>query len=931
MKIVFINHSAGAQSAIRSYGTALSSLGHDVDVFSKTSGPEVAGKIVFKPLDSAPSPSAPPADLVICTGTFDPPATPARLRIAWIFETVGDAGDLSDHLYDFDAFAFVSDWLRKKFIQMYGIEQERTLLMPIPIEPIVGSTEKKPYFACEGLAPEVWRSILEKWPTAQLRVHEPVSHELRDLSGVVSVSASDWTGCLQESAFFLQVEETTVVESEALLSACAAGCIPIINDFGSQSTYFDTCLISNKTLIDQVVSTADQNMKLYTESSTQFQEQSNAIRTFFTKSRNVERLVAEFISSVQYAMDLRGYMIQRYLLAEQAFQENNYEKLHTYLENMIPFFTDKVAVYKYYLWLGVSSFHKKAYHSAVHYFEKAHTFSPDFQLCVNLILSYEKLNKKEKILYWCEQSLRFKVDIDILQKIFELTRNESYQVQQKWSGYIYSLWNNNPEHKDWMSFHLSHGTLLSNTEFLIMQHETGIARIKKMIENMFEYAGTNHIDLTKKCGFRTTLEKLFGNLLLNSNYYETHNPTLFSHASLYKNKLPQLDLERPAPLFVKIERGSRPLRIGFLSGDLMNHPVGYMLNGILEHMDKSRFETHVFSTTNRIKDSLPIQQRMRRNAFLYYDCVDMTIGQMVNTIVEADIDVLIEMTGHTTNNEKLLEVAYHKPARVLANYFAYPNTYGIAAYDYKIGDEHVFPKGLEQYYVESFCKIDGGFHTYKPIVDLSVNKKPHTGIVFGCTNNPRKYRPEWIKAVAQILSQVPDSRIKMRYFKLDDPSICDVYYREFEKHGINRSRVDLGVGEHISGYFSSYADMDICLDPFPYNGGTINIETLYAGLPYVTLLGKNYVSRVGASILHQVGHPELIAKSVDEYVAFAVALAKDAPRLQAYKDTIRDDMMKSTLGDNAAFTRRFEDACVWMLEQKKWFTSGSAPTLTIIE
>jgi predicted O-linked N-acetylglucosamine transferase (SPINDLY family) len=112
--------------------------------------------------------------------------------------------------------------------------------------------------------------------------------------------------------------------------------------------------------------------------------------------------------------------------------------------------------------------------------------------------------------------------------------------------------------------------------------------------------------------------------------------------------------------------------------------------------------------------------------------------------------------------------------------------------------------------------------------------------------------------------------------------------------------------------------MDICLDPYPYNGGTINIETLYASLPYVTLLGTSYVSRVGASILHQVGHPELIVRTEEQYVQMAIDLAKDSERIKMYKTTLRADMMKSTLGDNAAFAREFERGITWMLEDKKW-------------
>jgi predicted O-linked N-acetylglucosamine transferase (SPINDLY family) len=292
------------------------------------------------------------------------------------------------------------------------------------------------------------------------------------------------------------------------------------------------------------------------------------------------------------------------------------------------------------------------------------------------------------------------------------------------------------------------------------------------------------------------------------------------------------------------------------------------------------------------------------------------VVQIKDAILADDLDLLIEMTGHTSTGTNLLNVIRYKPARVIAQYFAFPNTYGISEVDFKIGDKHVFPVGLEKYYVEDFCKLKGGLHTYHPIQPVLVPKTPHKGIIFGCTNNPKKYRPAWIKRVAAILKRVPDSTLKCRYINLNDPSLKEYYWKEFEKHGIARERIDLDACSNYASYFPAYADMDICLDPFPYNGGTINIETLYAGLPYITLLGTSYVSRVGASILHQVGHPELIAKTEEAYVEYAVALAGDKDRLDAYKATIRDDMMKSTLGDNAAFAREFERGCEWMLKEK---------------
>jgi predicted O-linked N-acetylglucosamine transferase (SPINDLY family) len=327
-----------------------------------------------------------------------------------------------------------------------------------------------------------------------------------------------------------------------------------------------------------------------------------------------------------------------------------------------------------------------------------------------------------------------------------------------------------------------------------------------------------------------------------------------------------------------------------------------------------------------------MQQRLIEDAKEFINIEKKSVQDMKNSIIEKDIDLLIEMCGHTSNGSDLLNVLRHKPARVIAQYFAFPNTYGLPEIDYKIGDDIVFPFGLDRYYNEKFCKVKNGFHTYNPIMPIKVNKKEHEGIVFGCTNNPKKYRPDWIKCVSQILKQVENSKLVLRYFGLEDPSIQEFYWKEFEKHGIERKRIDMDIGASLLKYFESYSNMDICLDPFPYNGGTINIEILYAGLPYVTLLGASYVSRVGASILTQVGHPELIAKTQEQYVNMAVGLAKDSERLKKYKETLREDFDKSTLGDNKAFTQNFEDSVMWMLrDSEKIPTEFKFPEVEAVE
>ena len=957
----------GTQSAICYYAETLAAQGHETIVYLQngTADSQVRG-VFFKPLDSLVSPAAPKeiADVaVFCSGVSKASKRilkdrlVAGLTVCWIPHNTNERAvdDLPGCLYTFDVFAFVSDWQRRKYIELYGIEVGRTILMLNGVSPSflgeIDAAAKKPIFMyttqpCRGLevVAAAWPRIAESWPEAELHTYssrklyghadapeaEALLDQLRELPRVVvkdPVGQTELAARSKEAAFFAYPANVNETGCIVLMEAGASGCLPIVSDLGVLGTYYDTCLTFNDSLVDQFVAQANTYMELYTNNKERFVSQSERIASYYQQTRNYVYVVEQFIEEIVRIQDLKKKSKERFALAQAAFTAGEYNKTHLYLENMTPFFSTDEYIHLYFLWLGISHFYKGSYNNAVTYFERSHKYGNSLQLCVNLILSYEKLNNADKVLYWCEEALKFKFDVKIVHKVLDIVQKRPYFDRCKWGRYLVSLWNDDIQNGDWLSLFLSHGNMVIGDYTLVMKHEEGMELNMNLISKALAHSLLYKTDLSKPCVMRGNLEKLFSNLFLNMNYYETHNPKLWSYIEYYMKNLPTLEIEKK-PRFEKIARNSRKLRIGFLTGDLVYHPVSYILNGIVTHFDKSRFETHIFSTTPVKADVPRIQTRIRNDATAYYDLESKSMREIVDVIAAADIDVLIEMTGHTSNAGNLLNVARHKPARVLANYFAYPNTYGVKEYDYKIGDKHVFPMGLDQYYTESFCKIEGGFHTYKPIIDLEVNKLPHKGIVFGCTNNPKKYRPAWIKAVSRILKEVPDSRLKMRYFNLEDPSIREFYWKEFERNGVERERIDLDLGRSLESYFESYADMDICLDPFPYNGGTINIETLYAGIPYVTLIGNNYVSRVGASILHQVGHPELIAKNEDAYIRLAVELACDATRLQTYKETLREDMMKSTLGDNVAFTRRFEDACVWMLDEKKWFTN-TKPTLLI--
>jgi predicted O-linked N-acetylglucosamine transferase (SPINDLY family) len=868
----------------------------------------------------------------------------ANLTICWIPHNTNEVAinDLSELIYDFDMFAFVSEWQRKKFVDVYGIDVLKTMIMLNGISPgFQGDfdiTNKKPHFIYisqpdRGLSilADNWAKVVEKCPTAELHTYSSrklyggldseemlvLFDKLRSLPNAFvhdPVGQSKLVDVCREASFFAYPTNFYETGCITLTEACAGGCLPIVSDLGALGTYFDNCLHYDSTIGDQFVERACEYMDMFENNKEKFYATSERIANYYQEERDYKKLAEFFVSEVDKHLVEKAHSVKCFKEAQKNFSDGKYHEARLQLDNMIPFFEHHSYIYSFYLWRGVCNFYQKAYHNAVIFFEKASKYGNDLQLCVNMILTYEALKDDDNVVKWCEKALEFKFDMKIIFKILNLVQKKPYFVRSKWGKYLLSLWNDDIHSNEWMSLFLSHGNMVASDYTLTMKHNEGVELLSNLITKGLAFLILNKMDIEDSSLMRKNIEKLFSNVFLNLNYYETKNSEYYRFIRWYMDAIPTLKHVKK-PLFTKVN-GCRKIRVGFLTGDLVYHPVSYILNGIVENFDKNKFEVHTFSTTEKKEDN-SLQNKIRKYSDYFYDLNDKDSDQVAQTIIEKDIDVLIEMTGHTSNGSELTNVLRYKPARVVANYFAFPNSYGIAEVDYKIGDNIVFPKGLDKFYVEKFCKIENGFHTYKPILDVVVNKKEHSGIVFGCTNNPKKYRPEWIKCVSKILKEVEGSKLKMRYFNLDDPSIQEFYFKEFEKHGIERSRIDLGLGESLQSYFNSYADMDICLDPFPYNGGTINIEILYVGLPYITLLGNSYVSRVGASILTQIGHPELIAKSMDEYVKLTVDLANDKERLAKYKETLRADMEKSTLGDNKAFTRNFENGILWMLKDSK--------------
>ena len=350
------------------------------------------------------------------------------------------------------------------------------------------------------------------------------------------------------------------------------------------------------------------------------------------------------------------------------------------------------------------------------------------------------------------------------------------------------------------------------------------------------------------------------------------------------------------------------LRIGYVSPDFREHSVSYFFLPLLLAHDRNEVEVFCYADVRR-PDGMTA--RISKLADHYRSIVGLTDDHVAEQIHKDRIDILIDLAGHTGNNRLL--VFARKPAPVQVTWLGYPDTTGLPVMDYRLTDEIADPEGKsEKYHSETLVRMKNGFLCYAPpdgAPDISSLPALQTGhITFGSFNNLPKVNEKVIEIWSNILNQVPYSSLLLKSKQFADESTKQHYMNLFLQNQIAPDRIRmLSRTESVLEHLALYNRVDIGLDPFPYNGTTTTCEALWMGVPVVTLRGDRHSSRVGASILTRVGLRELITASGDEYVAGAVALARDLDRLRELRAGMRERMMESPLCDSISFARSVED------------------------
>ena len=365
------------------------------------------------------------------------------------------------------------------------------------------------------------------------------------------------------------------------------------------------------------------------------------------------------------------------------------------------------------------------------------------------------------------------------------------------------------------------------------------------------------------------------------------------------------------------------IRLAYISADFRNHAVAHLTAGLFENHDRSRFEITGISIGHSQESTI---RRRLENAFEHFIEVESrTDAEIANLLREHEIDIAIDLMGHTQHSR--LGILAHRPAPIQVHYIGYAGTLGTNYIDYIIADSIVIPDEHRPFYSEQVVWLPDSYlaSDNKRVISAGNPARqecglPETGLVFCSFNNAYKIASTMFQLWMRLLRAVPNSVL---WLSQSDPIAMNNLYREAERHGVSAQRLVFApkVAE-ISDHLARQRQADLFLDTLPYNAHTTASDALWAGLPVLTCLGETFAGRVAASLLRAVGLPELVTTSLEEYEALALKFAREPAFLASIKAKLAHNRSAYPLFDTVRFTRHIEAAYTTMWER---YQSGVPP------
>lgn len=355
------------------------------------------------------------------------------------------------------------------------------------------------------------------------------------------------------------------------------------------------------------------------------------------------------------------------------------------------------------------------------------------------------------------------------------------------------------------------------------------------------------------------------------------------------------------------ERGSK-LRVGYVSPDLLRHPVGYLMEGLLAHHDRERFEIRVYSDATAEDD---VTARLRGHCDHWRKIAGVDDDGLTAILRSDALDIVVDLAGHTAHNR--LPVFARRVAPVQVSYLGYCTTTGVPAMDYVISDAGLDPAASDAArYTERLWRLPRPSFAFTPDAEFpDVGPLPALNaghLIFGSFNTLSKVSGPVLDLWAEVLRAIPDAGLFMQARALGDEDMRGRMQAQLEARGIEPGRVVLAGFSSLAAHLALFNHIDVCLDTFPWNGHMTTLDSLWMGVPVLTLAGDRRAARMGATILHELGLDDFIATDRADFVARAVALDRDRERLASLRAGLRQRLSTSTLADGAGLARAMEAA-----------------------
>lgn len=398
----------------------------------------------------------------------------------------------------------------------------------------------------------------------------------------------------------------------------------------------------------------------------------------------------------------------------------------------------------------------------------------------------------------------------------------------------------------------------------------------------------------------------YDNLLMCMNYASGYDPQALFEAHRGFGRQFAIAADNIAP-HANTADPERRLKIGYLSPDFREHAIAYFIQAVIAAHDRSQIEVFCYSSGHR-HDAVTAQIQTQTDH--WRDLAHLS-DAAADACIRADgIDILVDLAGHTAGNR--LPLFARKPAPIQMTWLGFPQTTGLDSIDYRISDAFVDPPGMtDALHSEKILRLPAYQACFQPDPrSPAVSALPALTqgyVTFASLNTFSKVNAEVIALWSQLLLQRPDARLLL-VLPSAHPQWREALRPRFGQHGIAMERLTLVGPQPFEAFMQMYAQIDIALDPFPSNGVTTTLHSLWMGVPVVTLAGQSPMSRGGVSIMHHVGLNECIAQDPQEYLRIAQGLADNLPHLANMRAGLRERMAGSALTDTTGFTHHLESA-----------------------